>query len=185
MKKLSLLITTLAMTSVLSSAAFADQFFVDDFSGDVASRWEFIADRVMGGISYGEVRFGDDLGGHVMTLSGTVSTDNNGGFIQTRRELSIDNSKDYSGIILSVKGNGERYFIHLRSFWTMLPWQYYQAGFETGDDWQEVLIPFTAFTSSSAVLPKKISPASVQSLGIVAFGRDHEADISIREIRLF
>ena len=67
----------------------------------------------------------------------------------------------------------------------MLPWQYYQAGFETGDDWQEVLIPFTAFTSSSAVLPKKISPASVQSLGIVAFGRDHEADISIREIRLF
>ena len=81
------------MTSVLSSAAFADQFFVDDFSGDVGSRWEFIADRVMGGISYGEVRFSDDLGGHVMTLSGTVSTDNNGGFIQTRRELSIDYSQ--------------------------------------------------------------------------------------------
>ena len=134
MERLSLFEKSLAMTSVLTSAAFADQFFVDDFSGDVASRWEFIADRVMGGISYGEVRFSDDLGGHVMTLSGTVSTDNNGGFIQTRRELSIENSKDYSGIILSVKGNGERYFLHLRSFWTVLPWQYYQAGFETGDD---------------------------------------------------
>ncbi len=185
MKRLCLFVKTLAMTSVLSSAAFADQFFVDDFSGDVASRWEFIADRVMGGISYGEVRFSDDLGGHVMTLSGTVSTDNNGGFIQTRRELSIDNSEDYSGIILSVKGNGERYFIHLRSFWTMLPWQYYQAGFDTGNDWQEVSIPFTAFAASSVVLPKKISPTSVQSLGIVAFGRDHEADISVREIRLY
>ena len=45
---------------------------LDDFSGDVGSRWEFIADRVMGGISYGEVRFSDDLGGHVMALSGNV-----------------------------------------------------------------------------------------------------------------
>jgi hypothetical protein len=173
------------MTSVLSSVAFADQFFVDDFSGDAASRWEFIADRVMGGVSYGEVRFGRDLGGHVMTLSGTVSTDNNGGFIQTRRKLSIDNSEDYSGITLSVKGNGERYFLHLRSVWTMLPWQYYQVGFETGNYWQEVSIPFAAFAPSSVVLPKKISPTSVQSLGIVAFGRDHEADISVREIRLY
>ena len=185
MRKLLLFIKPLAMISVLSSTAFADQFFVDDFSGDVASRWEFIADRVMGGVSYGEVRFGRDLGGHVMTLSGTVSTDNNGGFIQTRRELSIDNSEDYEGITLSVIGNGEQYFLHLRSFWTMLPWQYYQAGFETGNDWQEVSIPFTAFAPSSVVLPKKISPTSVQSLGIVAFGHDHEADISVREIRLY
>tara|TARA_Y100001934_G_C12224177_1_gene712183 strand:+ start:352 stop:909 length:558 start_codon:yes stop_codon:yes gene_type:complete len=185
MAKLIFFVTSLAMTNLLSLAAVADEVFVDDFSGDVASRWEFIADRVMGGVSYGEIRFGDDFGEPTMTLSGTVSTENNGGFIQTRRALAIDKSEDYSGIILTVKGNGQRYFLHLRSLWTVLPWQYYQAGFETSKDWQEVSIPFAAFTSSSAVLPKKINPASVRSLGIVAFGRNHEADVSVREIRLY
>jgi len=185
MKKLWFSIKLLAMISILSPATLADQFLVDDFSGESAPQWRFIADGVMGGVSSGGVRFGRDHGEYVMTLSGTVSTENNGGFIQARRKLSIDSSEGYAGIILSVKGNGEQYFLHLRSFWTMLPWQYYQAAFETGNDWQEVSIPFTAFTPSSAVLPRKINPASVQSLGVVAFGRDHEAEISIREIRLY
>ena len=120
-----------------------------------------------------------------MTLSGTVSTENNGGFIQARRVLSVDKSRDYRGIILTVKGNGEEYFLHLRSFWTLLPWQYYQAGFKTDSDWQEVTLPFSAFNRSSRVLPKSITSEDIQSLGVVAFGRDHEASISISEIRLY
>ncbi|HAA36506.1 MAG TPA: NADH ubiquinone oxidoreductase, partial [Gammaproteobacteria bacterium] len=161
------------------ASGFADDLLIDDFSDDASSRWEFIADGVMGGVSYGSVQFNHVEKNDVMILSGTVSTENNGGFIQARRALSVDKTRDYQGIMLTVKGNGEEYFLHLRSFWTLLPWQYYQAGFKTDSNWKEVAIPFSAFKPSSRVLPKNIAPKDVESLGVVAFGRDHEASITI------
>ena len=167
------------------ASGFADDLLIDDFSDDASSRWEFIADGVMGGVSYGSVQFNHVEKNDVMILSGTVSTENNGGFIQARRALSVDKTRDYQGIMLTVKGNGEEYFLHLRSFWTLLPWQYYQAGFKTGSNWKEVSIPFSAFKPSSRVLPKNITPKDVESLGVVAFGRDHEASITITDIRLY
>ena len=166
-------------------SGFADDFLIDDFSNEASSRWEFIADGVMGGVSYGSVQFNHVEKNDVMTLSGTVSTENNGGFIQARRAFSADKSRDYQGIMLTVRGNGEEYFLHLRSIWTLLPWQYYQADFKTNSDWQKVAIPFSAFEPSSRVLPKNIASKDVESLGVVAFGRDHEASITIREIRLY
>ncbi|NNK78404.1 MAG: NADH ubiquinone oxidoreductase, partial [Litoreibacter sp.] len=73
--------------------------------------------------------------------------------------------------------NGERYFIHLRTGATLLPWQYYQAPFESSTDWQTVEIPFDAFKPSGRLLPGRIKPDGVQSIGLVAYGRDHEADL--------
>ena len=139
----------------------------------------------MGGVSYGSVQFNHVEKNDVMTLSGTVSTENNGGFIQARRKLSVDKTRDYQGIMLTVSGNGEEYFLHLRSFWTLLPWQYYQAGFKTASNWQEVAIPFSAFKPSSRVLPNNIASKDIESLGVVAFGRDHEASVTITDIRLY
>ena len=37
---------------------------------------------------------------------------------------------DATGVRLVVRGNAERYFVHLRTTGTVLPWQYYQAGFD-------------------------------------------------------
>ena len=167
------------------ASGFADDLLIDDFSDDASSRWEFIADGVMGGLSYGSVRFNYVEKNDVMTLSGTVSTENNGGFIQARRKLSVDKTRDYQGIMLTVRGNGEGYFLHLRSFWTLLPWQYYQAGFKTASNWQKVAIPFSAFKPSSRVLPNNIASKDIKSLGVVAFGRDHEASVTITDIRLY
>jgi hypothetical protein len=185
MVKKSVLIKLCVALTVVPTIASAENIMVDDFSRNPSSRWEFIADSVMGGVSSGEIQFEQQSGDDTMTLSGSVSTANNGGFIQARRKLSIEHPKAGTGIILTVKGNGEQYFVHLRSFWTMLPWQYYQASFQAGDDWQEIMIPFAAFTPSGRVLPKTVKPGDVRSIGIVAFGRDHEADISVTEIRLY
>ena len=177
---------SLAGTLMMHCASgFADELLIDDFSDDASTRWEFIADGVMGGVSYGSVQFNHVEKSDVMTLSGTVSTENNGGFIQARRKLSVDKTRDYQGIMLTVRGNGEEYFLHLRSFWTLLPWQYYQAGFKTASNWQEVAIPFSAFKPSSRVLPNNIASKDIESLGVVAFGRDHEASVTITDIRLY
>jgi hypothetical protein len=66
-----------------------------------------------------------------------------------------------------------------------LPWQYYQAGFDVSEDWVEVLLPFTAFKASGAFLRTLPRPESLESVGIVAFGRDHEAKVDVREVGYF
>lgn len=137
--------------------------------------WTYLADTVMGGVSEGRARM---EGGHVR-LTGSVSTANNGGFIQTRTALPEGLPEGAEGLVVRVRGNGQRYFIHLRTRATRLPWQYYQAGFDTTAAWRDIRLPFAAFEPSGALLPGAPAPGSVRSVGLVAFGRDHEADVSL------
>jgi hypothetical protein len=64
-------------------------------------------------------------------MTGRVTTANNGGFIQIRKDLGSPPPEGTKGVRLIVRGNGERYFVHLRTSGTLLPWQYYQASFST------------------------------------------------------
>jgi hypothetical protein len=144
-------------------------------------RWRFFTDTVMGGVSSGRVVFGEEDGQPQARMTGRVSTANRGGFIQMRMELDTPPPDGATGVRLVVRGNGERYFVHLRTSGTILPWQYYQAGFDTTGTWTEVRLPFTAFHPSGALLRAEPRPASVTSLAVVAFGRDHDADITLRE----
>ena len=47
-------------------------------------KWEFVSDKVMGGISEGKFEILKDKKNNFLRLSGIVSTENNGGFIQIR-----------------------------------------------------------------------------------------------------
>lgn len=139
--------------------------------------YEFISDQVMGGVSTGEVRItGSDDARH-LHLSGSVSTANRGGFIQARATLPAPLPAGARGVVVRVRGNGARYFVHLRTRGTLLPWQYYQAPFGTTGDWQKVRLPFAAFAPSGALLRDTPRPETVTSLAAVAYGRDHEADL--------
>ena len=147
--------------------------------------WQFVSDRVMGGVSSGEVAVSLEGVTPLVQMSGEVSTANNDGFIQIRRDVSNLTAQGVSGVYLTVKGNGENYFVHIRTKWTVLPWQYYQAEFATSDQWREARLPLGQFNGSSWLLPKNISGGDIRSIGIVAFGRDHVADISVREVGFF
>ena len=57
----------------------------DNFDNPISCR--YIADDVMGGISSGKVEFINIDGKSNALLTGNVSTENNGGFIQIRKEL--------------------------------------------------------------------------------------------------
>ena len=165
--------------------AMAGKQLVDDFSVHPVSNWEFVTDQVMGGVSTGEFAVVEEEDQVYARMVGEVSTKNNGGFIQFRRKMGVSDPESVSGVYLIVRGNGQGYFVHLRSRWTLLPWQYYQAPFETTEEWQELRISLDQFRRSSRVLPEKISAKDVRSLGIVAFGRDHNAEVSVREVGFF
>jgi hypothetical protein len=99
--------------------------------------------------------------------------------------INTDASNSAKGVRLVVRGNGQRYFVHLRTSGTVLPWQYYQGGFDSSEDWAEVRIPLSEFKPSGRILRSELRAGSVKSVGIVAYGRDHQADIRVQEIGFY
>lgn len=149
------------------------------------AEYRFFTDQVMGGVSTGAARVADTGEAAHLSLTGMVSTENRGGFIQARVDLDTPFPAEARGVVIRVRGNGQRYFVHLRTRGTVLPWQYYQAGFETTGEWRELRLPFTDFAASGGLLRDTPRPGSVTSLAAVAYGRDHEADLAFQWVGLY
>ncbi len=158
----------------------AEEIFKDDFQD--ASKWKFIADDVMGGVSTGSVVYEMQEGTSVAFMNGDVSTENNGGFIQFQRKLKDVDLRDAKFIRIVAKGNNQKYFIHLRTSGTILPWQYYQSEFIVESEYQEFILPLESFKKSGSFLSDKVKAKSIKSIGVVAFGRDHKANLYVKEI---
>jgi hypothetical protein len=167
------------------SPLIAEENMIGSFEIQPETRWRFFADTVMGGVSSGQVVFEKDGEGAYAHMTGRVSTANNGGFIQIRTELPDAAPAGTTGVRLIVRGNDQRYFVHLRTSGTVLPWQYYQAGFDVTRTWTEVHLPFAAFEASGRMLRTVPRAQSLKSVGIVAYGRDHDAEIDIREVGFY
>ena len=123
----------------IPSYVCAENSLIEDFESQPDTRWHFIADTVMGGVSTGEIEFIELNGDAYARMRGNVSTENNGGFIQFRMKLPKPLSAEALGLRLVVRGNNQRYFVHLRTSETFLPWQYYQSSFLVSKDWEEAV----------------------------------------------
>ena len=148
-------------------------------------QWVYLTDRVMGGISEGTAQFEDQGIDQVIRLSGEVSTANNGGFIQVRSPVLWEAAKGKTGIRLTVKGNGDQYFLHIRSTDTRLPWHYYQHSFQASGAWSEISLPFEGFEKSSSLLRATLGQSKIKTIGIVAYGKDYSADVSVKRLEFY
>ena len=70
----------------MPSFGYAENTLIEDFKSQPDTRWRFIADTVMGGVSEGKIEFFHDNGDAYARMTGNVSTANNGGFIQFPHE---------------------------------------------------------------------------------------------------
>ena len=184
------LVRPLAICAIaIGTNAFADgdggDIMFENFESNPEQRWRYVSDRVMGGVSTGKVIYAQQEDIHYAHMTGTVSTLNNGGFIQLRANIARGSTAQVAGITLRVRGKPQKYFVHLRTRGTVLPWQYYQAAFEISEQWQTIRLPLDQFAPSGDWLSRAIKPASIRSIGVVAFGRDHTADIKIAEVGFF
>ena len=148
-------------------------------------QWVYLTDRVMGGISEGTAQFEDQGIDQVIRLSGEVSTANNGGFIQVRSPVLWEAAKGKTGVRLTVKGNGDQYFLHIRSTDTRLPWHYYQHSFQASGAWSEISLPFEDFQKSSSLLRATLGQSKIKTIGIVAYGKDYSADVSVKRLEFY
>ena len=145
------------------------------------NNWAYLADTVMGGVSRGSAEFSNGA----LRLTGQVSTKNNGGFIQVRTRIDPTETIEKIGVKIKVKGNGEVYYLHIRNASARLPWHYYTANFKTSEKWKEILIPFNNFEKSATFMPRKLNAETIKTLGFVAYGKDHEADVSIANLEFY
>ena len=158
------------------------------FTSNSGQYWQYSSDRVMGGISNGQVKLEQDGDMVFVRLSGNVSTRNNGGFIQLRTGMSLANTEkngtQLQGVSLNVRGNGETYYIFIRTNETRSYSDYYSATFTANKNWQMIDLPFSTFErkrSKHSVLQAD----AINSFGIVAYGRDFTADVSVSTIEFY
>lgn len=165
---------------------------IDDFSNDglrskLGTQWRGISDRVMGGISEVSVQNETIDGRKCLRLTGNVSLENNGGFIQAALDLAapgeVFDASGYTGIRLVARGNGKQYSVHLRTPDNVRPWQSYRAQFIAGSKWQEIDLPFKSFAPYRIQTPLNV--ARLRRVGLVAIGRKFQADLAISKIVLY
>ena len=169
----------------LSPTSQSEEILVDIF--DKPSLWRFIGDDVMGGISTGNIFFEqNETGESLACLKGSVSTANNGGFIQMRKEINKADRKilkDASAIVLEASGNDDEYFIHLRTKGMLMPWTYYYASFVATKDKRKFIFPLSEFKRSGRFLGRDFPRGGeLKSLGIVAYGKDYEAELCASKV---
>ena len=154
---------------------------------DLAPDWEFVADTVMGGVSTGQIQHVEIAGRRATRLTGVVSLENNGGFVQMAYDLRPDggamDASDFSGLEIDVYGNGETYDLRLRTTALTRPWQSFRTDFTAPPTWTTVRIPF------SNIVPNKTDAAfdakDLRRIGILAVGRTMMADVAVAAIRLY
>ena len=181
------LFKTLLGIIILNLSSTAMALAIDNIDNQRV-KWIPFSDQVMGGVS--EVNFleKEEDGLSFYHMEGNVSTENNGGFIQFRAEVEIED-KDYKGLKIKTRGNGEEYYLFIRTTKTRLPWLYYGSSFNTTEKWQWIELPFSSFKKSdgrfSRFLPKEFDIESIKSIGIVAYGKDFYADIDVAGLELY
>ncbi|MBI1285818.1 MAG: CIA30 family protein [Thiobacillus sp.] len=157
-----------------------------DLRASIGTDWRVVTDTVMGGVSSGSLVPTDVAGRSCLRLSGDVSLENNGGFVQASLDLSLAgalDARDFQGIELDVYGNRERYNLHLRTLDTRIVWQSFRASFIAEPCWQTVRLPFSEFRPYRIDRPLDLQ--TLRRLGVVAIGRTMQADLCIARIVLY
>jgi hypothetical protein len=121
-------------------------------------------------------------------MSGNISLENNGGFIQARLPLKKEDipfdAGEYEGIAVTVKGEDTGYYLHLRTIRTVFPWSYYGAEISVTDEWQRIEIPFQRFRSEN-MIKNDLNPRKLVSLGVVAAKKEFTANLYVSKIEFY
>jgi hypothetical protein len=149
--------------------------------------WRGFSDRVMGGVSDGNVEAATVAGKRSLRMTGRVTKESGGGFIQMAMYLGgrgdAFDASAYSGLEFLVYGNNEDYNIHIRTADVRWHSQSYRATFFAEPRWQTIRLPWSAFEPNQIEAPLDV--AAIQRIGLLGWMREFEADLSVGEVALY
>ena len=170
-----------------TTAMVIDDFTDDGLVSELGTRWRGVSDQVIGGISKAKVSHSVIDGSPSLCMTGDVRLENDGGFIQAALDLApagdnIDAS-GFTGVRIFVRGNGEKYSVHLRTPDNVRPWQSYRAHFTAGSDWETMDLPFETFVPYRLEAP--LDTTRLRRIGLVVIGRAFCADLAVSELAFY
>ncbi len=170
-----------------SGAMLIDDFTDEGLVSKLGTQWRGVSDQVMGGISKASISHGVIDSRPSLRMTGDVRLENDGGFIQAALDLApsgdtIDAS-GFTGARIVVRGNGEKYSVHLRTPDNVRSWQSYRAHFNAGPDWETIDLPFETFVPYR--LEALLDRTRLRRIGLVAIGRAFYADLAVSELAFY
>lgn len=102
------------------------------------TNWQVVDDVVMGGVSSGTFSINENGNG---IFKGTVSLKNNGGFSSVKYRFKEIRTKEYSKIVLRVKGDGKNYQFRVKE--KSSDSHSYITTFHTSKEWETIRIPLS------------------------------------------
>jgi hypothetical protein len=151
------------------------------------ARWRGFSDRVMGGVSDAAFGRATVAGKQCIRLSGRVTRDSGGGFIQMALDLATRSSNfdasGYNGVEFLVHGNDEDYNVHVRTADCGWYDQSYRATFRAEPRWQVVRLAWTDFRPNDLAVP--LDPARIQRIALLGWMREFTADLALAEVALY
>ena len=144
------------------------------------SHWQLATDQVMGGVSQGELI----AHAEAVSLKGTVSFENNGGFVQMKWPIAKDlNIGKFSGFWCEVKASQAMQLdAVLKSSQLWMPWQSYRHTVGVNQQWTMVEIPFVAFTPYRT--RTQLNPNRITQFALL-IGQEGVHEIDVRRFGLF
>lgn len=152
-----------------------------------AEPWGNIDDRVMGGVSASRMVVEEGRG----VFRGTVSLENNGGFASVRSAPRRLDLSGFTGVAVTVRGDGKRYKLRLRQTGAFdgVSWQ---APLETAadGDWTTLRVPFSAFEPVFRGRPVRgappLDPAQVRTVGLlISDGQEGPFRLEVRQVAAY
>ena len=169
------------MKAMILSLALATPTFAEE-AMTLTPDWRYEADTVMGGVSTGQINREAVAGRDAMRLTGEVSLDNDGGFIQRNFDVDADVT-GATGVEFDVYGNGETYELRARTDALTRPWQSFRAAFTAPADWTTIRIPFADLEPHRT--DATFERSGLKRIGLIAIGRKFEVDLAVSDMRLY
>ncbi len=173
----------------IPAPATDDTLVISDFSPQEpvlypGASWRGFTDQVMGGVSNAEFDSTEIDGRRCARMTGRVTRDNGGGFVQMA--LYFNPTADLSawnGIELLVHGNDEDYNMHIRTADCGWHDQSYRATFRALPRWQTIRLPWDKFAPNGLTAP--LDTSRLQRFGLLGWMRDFQADLAVGRVSLY
>jgi len=174
------------MPSVIKNHLVIDDRSSKSYVSSFGSVWNLVTDDVMGGISFGELSLEKLNGVDCIKMSGHVSKENNGGFVQMSLNLMQIvpfDASHYDGIELKIYGNNEIYNLHIKTVDLFRPWQSYRSTFQTKSEWQDTRISFSELEPHRTGVPFRKD--KIKRIAIAAIGREFDVELYLASIKFY
>ena len=147
------------------------------------SNWNIVDDVVMGGRSNGKFFLNTD--GHGV-FKGDVSLENNGGFSSVRYNMDALDIRNYSTIVLRLKGDKKSYQFRTKS--SKFQRHSYITTFDTSGDWQTIEIVlsdlYPAFRGRKLNIENFPGETLTELAFLIGNKKEESFELEIKSIRL-